>query len=164
MVLSSRTVRLLLFSLTLLTVITSSAAALVIVGAGAVVLSFAVGVFVGAFVAIALSTEKVVLVRAGRAALQLLQQRAPVNASDVLLEIECRRLLDRMGQLLAQANAGDRCLHCQQQSGHDATCPVPPAAALYASGKAKRVPWQEFEKRLFKRVQLGERNGDDVGA
>ena len=164
MVLSSRTVRLLLFSLTLLTVITSSAAALAIAGVGAVVLSFAAGMLVGAFVAIALSTEKVVLVRAGRAALRLLQQRAPVNASDVLLEIECRRLLDRMDQLLAQANAGDRCLHCQQQSGHDATCPVPPAAALYASGKAKRVPWQEFEKRLFKRVQLGERNGDDVGA
>ena len=163
MVLSSRTVRLLLFSLTLLTVITSSAAALAIAGVGAVVLSFAAGMLVGAFVAITLGVEKVVM-RAGRAALQLLQQRAPVNASDVLLEIECRRLLDRMGQLLAQANVGDRCLHCQQQSGHDATCPVPPAAALYASGKAKRVPWQEFEKRLFKRVQLGERNGDDVGA
>ena len=162
MVLSSRTVRLLLFSLTLLTVITSSAAALAIAGVGAVVLSFAAGMLVGAFVAITLGVEKVVM-RAGRAALQLLQQRAPVNASDVLLEIECRRLLDRMGQLLAQANVGDRCLHCQQQSGHDATCPVPPAAALYASGKAKRVPWQEFEKRLFKRVQLGESYDSNAG-
>ena len=168
MVLSTKAICLLLFSLTLLALITSSAAVIVIAGQGALTLSFASGALVGALIVLILSLEKVSFIRYSKIAARVLLQRAPMNATDILLEIECRRLLDRMGQLLERSNEGDRCLHCQRQSGHAADCPVPPAATLYAQGKAKRVPWRVFKERLFEKrlskhvVHKGETlNGDD---
>ena len=73
----------------------------------------------------------------------------PQNASDIAVEIECRRLLDRVNQLLEKAVSDDGHCHCCERWGaHEADCPVPAAQRLYQDGKAKRLPWREYKKTL----------------
>lgn len=168
-----KSVYLALFSLTLLAVIASSAATLVLAGQGRDVMLFSlgagVGISVGMSVIAAMSyelwkfsfvqlkamqaqvAEVVLAMRIGEINPRLILRRgtSPEHASDVHLELECRRLLDRLHQLLEKAvDADGHCRYCQQQDTHTDTCPVAAAQALYQAGKAKRVPWREYKKRL----------------
>lgn len=151
--LENRTVYLLLFSLTLLAVIAGSAAVIAIAGQGALVLSFAVGAAVGGGVVLSIVLSPgpawLAQVLTGLRRKKALKGASDSCLADVHLEIECRRLLDRMGQLLETA-VDERCYcrYCQVHNGHKESCPVPAASALYAAGKAKRVPWREFEKQF----------------
>ena len=158
-----------LFSLTLLAVIAGSGAVMVLAGKGRDVFLFGAGVAVGMSLVSALSLELWHLSRERLAAMQQAIVRAvaviqlgeinpqlllnhyaiPQTASDIYLELECRRLLDRLHQLLEKAvDADGHCQHCHQWNTHTDTCPVVAAAELYRTGKAKRVPWREFKKRL----------------
>jgi hypothetical protein len=161
-----------LFSLTLLAVIVGSGAVMVLAGKGRDVILFAAGVGVGMSLVSALSLELwqlsrerlAVMHKAVVSAISALQlgeinprwllaqygtTLTPHHASDILLEIECRRLLDRMQQLLAGAvsDEGD-CHYCAGLNAHSEDCPVPAAQALYQAGKARRVPWCEYKKTL----------------
>jgi hypothetical protein len=167
-----RPVYLALFSLTLLAVITGSGAVMALSGQGRDVMLFGAGVGVGMSLVSALSLELWSLSRARLEAMQLaiikavaalqlgeinprllLSQYTPQNASDIHLEIECRRLLDRMHQLLEKAVSADGHCHCCERWGeHSDDCPVPAARRLYKSGKAKRVPWREYKKILSQDV------------
>ena len=70
-------------------------------------------------------------------------------AADIYLELECRRLLDRVHQLLEKAVSEDSCCrYCERWGTHTSHCPVPAAQLLYARGKEKRVPWREYKKTL----------------
>ena len=176
MVLSSllRPVYLALFTLTLLAVIASSGAVMALLGKGHDVLVFSTGVAVGMSLVSALSLElwhllkdhlvqmqiaivdAVFTARVSEINPQLLlrhyapqQPTTPQNASDIEVEIECRRLLDRTHQLLEKAVSEDGCCrYCKQQHAHTDDCPVPAAQWLYQQGKAKRLPWREYKKTL----------------
>ena len=175
MVLSSllRPVYLALFTLTLLAVIASSGAMMALLGKGHDVLVFSTGVAVGMSLVSALSLElwhllkdhlvqiqiaivdAVFTARVSEINPQLLFSQlgkplaAPQNASDIEVEIECRRLLDRTHQLLEKAVSEDGCCrYCKQQHAHTDDCPVPAAQWLYQQGKAKRLPWREYKKTL----------------
>lgn len=170
-----RPVYLALFSLTLLAVIAGSGAVMALAGRGHDVFVFSAGVGVGMSLVLALGLEvwhlsrdrlqvmQSTIVRT-MAALQLgginprllLSQygstRAyvtPQNATDVQLELECRRLLDRAHQLLEKTVSEHGCCHyCHQWHNHAGDCPVPATQALYERGKARRVPWREYKKTL----------------
>ena len=172
-----RPVYLALFSLTLLAVIASSGAAMAIFGFGRDVFVFTLGLALGTTLVSALSLERWYLLRGYLRAMQaniiraiavaqlgdinpqlLLSQyanqygkttRTPHHASDVQLELECRRLLDRLYQLLDKAESEDGyCRYCTCWDSHSDDCPVPAARLLYQQGKAKRVPWREYKKSL----------------
>ena len=168
-----RPVYLALFSLTLLAVIASSGAVMALVGQGHDVLVFSLGVGCGMSLVSALSLEQWHLLRDRLSEMQttivsaistaqvgeinprlLLSQygkplATPQNASDIEVEIECRRLLDRTHQLLEKAVSGDGyCGYCERWHAHQDDCPVPAAQLLYDSGKAKRLPWREYKKTL----------------
>ena len=165
-------VYLLLFSLSLLAVIAASGAVMVLAGKGQEVMLLGAGVGVGMSIVSALSLELWQLLRRQLESMQkvivqslcaarlgeinpslFLSQyasaRTPQHASEIHLEIECRRLLDRMGQLLARAvDSEGRCAVCGMCSGHSRQCPVPAAQQLFQAGKARRVPWCEYKKQL----------------
>ena len=122
-----------LFSLSLLAVIAGSGAVMVLAGKGRDVFLFGAGVAVGMSLVSALSLELWHLSRERFAAMQQAIVRAvaaiqlgeinpqlllthyatPQKASDIHLELECRRLLDRLHQLLAKAVSDDGyCPHC----------------------------------------------------
>jgi hypothetical protein len=165
-----RPVYLALFSLTLLAVIAGSGAVMTLAGKGRDVMLFGAGVGVGMSLVSALSLELWSLSRARLEAMQLAIIKAvaalqigeinprwflsrygepPQNASDITLEIECRRLLDRTHQLLEKAVSEDgHCRYCERWGDHADDCSVPAAQLLYESGKAKRVPWREYKKIL----------------
>lgn len=164
-----RPVYLALFSLTLLAVIAGSGAVMALAGKGHDVFLFSAGVAVGMSLVSALSLELWHLSRDRLAAMQQAIIRAiaaiqlgeinpqlllnsyatPQKATDVQLELECRRLLDRMHQLLAKAVSDDSyCRYCDSWAEHSEDCPVPAAQRLYALGREKRVPWQEYKKTL----------------
>jgi hypothetical protein len=165
-----RPVYLALFSLTLLAVIAGSGAVMALAGKGRDVMLFGAGVGVGMSLVSALSLELWSLSRARLEAMQLAIIKAvaavqigeidprlflsrysepPQNASDITLEIECRRLLDRTQQLLEKAVSADGyCRYCERWGVHADDCAVPAAQRLYESGKAKRVPWREYQKIL----------------
>ena len=96
------------------------------------------------------------------AAIQLAEQhphlllnhyRTPQKASDIhlelALELECRRLLDRLHLLLAGAVTDEGyCHYCAELNAHADDCPVTAAQRLYCQGKDRRVPWREFKKTL----------------
>jgi hypothetical protein len=167
-----RPVYLALFSLTLLAVIAGSGAVMALAGSGQYVIVFGTGVGVGMSLVSALSLELWSLSRARFEAMQLalikavaalqlgeinprllLSQYTPQNASDIHLEIECRRLLDRTHQLLEKAISTDgHCRYCERWGAHAEDCAVPAAKRLYESGKAKRVPWREYKKILSQDV------------
>lgn len=162
MVLGSKSVYLLLFLLTLLAVIAGSSAVMVLAGKGQTVIIFAMGMTVGMALSGAVSLELYQLGMAWFATVFALRDTSlrlflsqrdkaiatPQNASDVQLEIECRRLLDRTGQLLDLLVDEDGCCRYCCEATHEESCPVLAAAQLYEKGKARRVPWQEFEKTL----------------
>ena len=158
-----------LFSLSLLAVIAGSGAVMVLAGKGRDVMVFGAGVAVGMSLVSALSLELWHLSRERLAAMQQAIVRAvaaiqlgeinpqlllthyatPQKASDIHLELECRRLLDRLYQLLAKAVSEDGyCPYCGLWGHHTEECPVPAAQRLYEQGKAKRVPWREYKKTL----------------
>ena len=158
-----------LFSLTLLAVIAGSGAVMVLAGKGHDVFLFGAGVAVGISFVSALSLELWHLSRERLAVMQqaivktiavmqlgeinpqllLTHYATPQKASDIHLELECRRLLDRLHQLLAKAVSDDGyCPHCNLWGEHTEECPVPAAQRLYEQGKAKRVPWREYKKTL----------------
>jgi hypothetical protein len=161
-----------LFSLTLLAVIAGSGAVMALAGRGQYVIVFGTGVGVGMSLVSALSLElwhlskerlqsmqaaivsAVVAVQLGEINPRLFLSRyTPQNASDIHLEIECRRLLDRTHQLLEKAVSADgHCHYCERWEAHADDCPVPAARRLYESGKAKRVPWREYKKILSQDV------------
>jgi hypothetical protein len=165
-----------LLSLTLLAVIAGSGAVIALAGRGQYVIVFGAGVGVGMSLVSALSLELWSLSRARLEAMQLAiikavaavqlgeinprlllsqytLQNTPQNASDIHLEIECRRLLDRTHQLLEKAVSADgHCHYCERWEAHADDCPVPAAKRLYESGKAKRVPWREYKKILSQDV------------
>ncbi|MEL6351591.1 MAG: hypothetical protein AAFR58_07495 [Cyanobacteria bacterium J06627_28] len=164
-----KTVYLALFSLTLLAVIASSSAVMVLAGRGRDVLLFGTGVGIGMSLLAAMShqlwrlsfmqlrametqiAEAMLAARLGQInpRLVLRSTAAPERASDVHLELECRRLLDRVHQLLEKAVDPDgHCRYCEQKDAHAETCPVVAAEALYQAGRARRVPWREYRKRL----------------
>ena len=170
---AAKPIYLALFSLTLLAVMASSGAVMALVGQGHDVLVFSAGVGVGMSFVSALSLEQWHLLKArllqmqlelldtisaaqvGQINPQLLLSRygrplaTPQNASDIEVEIECRRLLDRTHQLLGKAVSGDGyCRYCEGWHEHQDDCPVPAAQRLYDSGKAKRLPWREYKKTL----------------
>jgi hypothetical protein len=169
-----RPVYLALFSLTLLAVIAGSGAVMALAGKGRDVMLFGAGVGVGMSLVSALSMELWSLSRARLEAMQLAIIKAvaalqigeinprwflsrygepPKNASDITLEIECRRLLDRTHQLLEKAVSEDGyCRYCECWGNHVDDCAVPAAQLLYESGKAKRVPWREYKKILSQDV------------
>jgi hypothetical protein len=169
-----RPVFLALFSLTLLAVIAGSGAVMALAGQGRDVMLFGAGVGVGMSLVSALSLELWSLSRARLEAMQLAIIKAvaalqigeinprwflsrygepPQNASDITLEIECRRLLDRTHQLLEKAVSEDgHCRYCERWGDHADDCSVPAAQRLYESGKAKRVPWREYKKILSQDV------------
>lgn len=175
MVLRLKPVYLALFALTLLAVIASSGAVMALLGKGRDVMVFGAGVGVGMSLVSALSLElwqlsrdrldsmqetiinAVAALRVGGINPRLLlsqygqfhQGAAPQNASDITLEIECRRLLDRLRQLLEKAVSDDgHCPHCDSWGQHDEDCPVPAAQLLYQAGREKRVIWREYKKTL----------------
>ncbi|MEM9091899.1 MAG: hypothetical protein AAGC93_24575 [Cyanobacteria bacterium P01_F01_bin.53] len=177
MVLMRRPLYLALFSLTLVAVIAGSGAVMALVGKGRDVMVFGMGVGVGMSLVSALSMELWQLSRQRLAVMQqeiiralsgvllgeinphwlltqcgnLEQALPPQHASDIHLEIECRRLLDRMHQLLETAVSDTgHCHYCKRHLGHTADCPVPAAQQLYGEGKARRVPWREYKKTLPK--------------
>ncbi|MEO1396102.1 MAG: hypothetical protein AAFV90_24655 [Cyanobacteria bacterium J06634_5] len=177
MVLINRPLYLALFSLTLVAVIAGSGAVMALSGKGHDVMVFGAGVGVGMSLVSALSMELWQLSWQRLAGMQqeiiraiagmllgeinphwLLKQygdpeRAlpPQHASDSHLEIECRRLLDRMHQLLETAvSDSGHCYYCEMHLGHTDECPVPAAQRLYGEGKARRVPWREYKKTLPK--------------
>ncbi|MEL7328536.1 MAG: hypothetical protein AAF171_02000 [Cyanobacteria bacterium P01_A01_bin.116] len=164
-------VYLVLFSLTLLTVIAGSSAIMVIAGKGRDVFVFCAGMGVGLSLVSALSLELWQLTREYLVTLQarlikmmaevqmgeinpqllLYRYATPQKASDIHLELECRRLLDRLHQLLERAVSEEGyCRHCDSWGEHKRDCPVPAAQQLYHSGKAKRLPWREYKKTLPK--------------
>jgi hypothetical protein len=163
-----RPVYLALFSLTLLAVIAGSGAVMALAGKGQYVIVFGAGVGVGMSLVSALSLElwhlskerlqsmqavivsAVVAVQLGDINPRLFLSRyTPQNASDIYLEIECRRLLDRLHQLLEKAVSADgHCRYCDLWGAHAEDCAVLAAQSLYESGKAKRVPWREYKKTL----------------
>jgi hypothetical protein len=165
-----RPVHLALCSLTLLAVIAGSGAVMALAGKGRDVMLFGAGVGVGMSLVSALSLELWSLSHARLEAMQLAIIKAvaalqigeinprwflsrysvtPQNASDVTLEIECRRLLDRTYQLLEKAVSEEGyCRYCEQWGDHADNCTVPAAQLLYESGEAKRVPWREYKKML----------------
>lgn len=170
---AAKPVYLALGSLTLLAVIASSGAVMALVGKGHDVLVFSTGVGAGMSFVSALSLEQWHLLKArllqmqiaivdaisaaqvGQINPQLLLSRygrplaMPQNASDIEVEIECRRLLDRTHQLLDKAVSHDGyCRYCESWHEHQADCPVPAAQLLYDSGRAKRLPWREYKKTL----------------
>lgn len=170
---SLRPIYLALFALTLLAAIAGSGALMAISGQGHDVLVFSMGVGMGMSLVSALSLELWHLLRSRLVEMQadivraialtqigeidprlLLSQyapppTAPQNASDITIEIECRRLLDRTQQLLSKAVTDDGyCRYCERWGEHDRDCPVPAAQRLYESGKAKRMPWREYKKTL----------------
>jgi len=163
-----------LFSLTLLAVMAGSGALMVLAGKGREVFLFGAGIAVGMSLVSALSLEleqlwreplarmplanrQAAVVRA-MAAIQLAEQhphlllnhyRTPQQASDIHLELECRRLLDRLHLLLAGAVTDEgHCHYCAELNAHADDCPVPAAQRLYCQGKDRRVPWREFKKSL----------------
>jgi len=167
-----------LFSLTLLAVMAASGVLMVLAGKGHDVFLFGAGIAVGMSLVSALSLElgqqwreplarmpladiQAAVVRA-MAAIQLAEQhpqlllnhyRTPQNASDIhlelALELECRRLLDRLHLLLAGAVTDEGyCHYCAELNAHADDCPVPAAQRLYCQGKDRRVPWREFKKSL----------------
>jgi len=168
-----------LFSLTLLAVIAASGALMVLAGKGRDVFLFGAGVGLGMSLVSALSLElgqqwpeplarmplaamplanrQAAVVRA-MAAIQLAEPhphlllnhyRTPQQASDIHLELECRRLLDRLHLLLAGAVTDEgHCHYCAELNAHADDCPVPAAQRLYCQGKDRRVPWREFKKSL----------------
>lgn len=162
-----------LFSLTLLAVIAGSGAMIALANRGHDVFVFSAGVGVGMSLVSALSLElwhlsrdylikmQANVIRA-IAAMQLgeinprllLSQysttpQTPQNASEVAVEIECRRLLDRLHQLLDKAESDDgHCRYCQSRDEHSENCPVLAARRLYQQGRAKRLPWREYKKSL----------------
>jgi len=168
-----------LFSLTLLAVMAASGALMVLAGKGRDVFLFGAGVAVGMSLVSALSLElgqqwreplarmplacmplanrQAAVVRA-MAAIQLAEHhpqlllnhyRTPQKASDIHLELECRRLLDRLHLLLAGAVTDEGyCHYCAELNAHSDDCPVPAAQRLYWQGKDRRVPWREFKKSL----------------
>jgi len=173
MVLMQRPFYLLLFSLTLLAVIAGSGALMALAGQGRDVLIFSAGVGVGMSLLAALSLELWKLLCAQITAMQtqvadvalslqlgeihprlmLRPSATPDHASDSHLELECRRLLDRLHQLLEKAvDADGHCQYCDQWDTHTERCPVVAAQALYRAGKARRVPWREYKKRLSQDV------------
>lgn len=158
-----------LFSLSLLAVIAGSGAVMVLAGKGRDVMVFGAGIAVGMSLVSALSLELWHLSRERLAAMQqaivrtiaviqlgeinpqllLTHYATPQKASDIHLELECRRLLDRLHQLLAKAVSDDGyCCYCDCWGEHQQGCSVPAAEALYLAGKAKRVPWREYKKTL----------------
>lgn len=165
-----------LFSLTLLAVIAGSGAVMALVGQGRDVMLFGLGVGFGMSLVSALSLELVTVARRRLEAMQetivgalwTLQVQAvnprfllngynsaprpvaPQNASDITLELECRRLLDRMRQLLENtADEAGQCRYCQSPAdAHESHCPVLAAQVLYQAGKEKRIPWREYQKTL----------------
>lgn len=169
-----RPVYLALFSLTLLAVIVSSGAAMAIAGLGRDVFIFTLGLAVGTSLVSALSLERWHLLRAylremqadtikAIAAVQLREinpqlllsqysnrtTQTPHHASDVQLELECRRLLDRLYQLLEKTEREDgSCRYCTGWDEHTNDCPIPAARSLYQQGKARRIPWREYKKSL----------------
>lgn len=164
-----RPVYLALFSLTLLAVIAGSGAVMTLTGKGRDVIVFGAGVGVGMSLVSALSLEMWHLSRERLAAMQTAIIRAiaaiqlgeihpqlllnsyatPQKATDVQLELECRRLLDRMHQLLDKAVSDDGyCRYCNSWAAHIEDCPVPAAQRLYALGREKRLPWREYKKTL----------------
>ena len=171
-----RPVYLALFSLTLLAVIAGSGAVMVLAGKGHDVILFGAGVGVGMSLVSALSLEMWHLSRERLAAMQtaiisavaalqlgeinprwLLSQYAtvmtPQNATDVQLELECRRLLDRTQQLLAKAVSDDGyCRYCNSWREHVDDCTVLAAQQLYQRGKEKRLSWREYKKTLPQNV------------
>jgi hypothetical protein len=174
-----RPVYLALFSLTLLAVIAGSGAVMALAGKGRDVMLFGAGVGVGMSLVSALSMELWQLSRTRLEAMQLAIIKAvaalqlgeinprmllsqygvphagttPQNASDITLEMECRRLLDRTHQLLAKAVSEDGyCRYCECWGNHADDCAVLAAQLLYESGKAKRVPWREYKKILSQDV------------
>jgi hypothetical protein len=177
-----------LFSLTLLAVIAGSGAVMALAGQGRDVMLFGAGVGVGMSLVSALSLELWSLSSARLEAMQLAIIKAvaamqlgkinprwflnqsgtsctPQNASDITLEIECRRLLDRTGQLLEKAVTGDgHCRYCQSWDTHSEDCPALAAHLLYQSGREKRVPWHEYKKTLpqpvGQRLFYCSKNGD----
>ena len=175
MVLNAKSIYLVLFSLTLLAVIAGSGAVMALVGKGRDVMLFGAGVGVGMSLVSALSMELWSLLRQQLAVMQqeivraisgvllgainphwLLKQYgdseraiAPQHASDIHLEIECRRLLDRTHQLLEKTVGADGdCHYCGAHLSHTEDCPVPAAQRLYAAGKARRISWREYKKTL----------------
>ena len=176
-----RPVYLALFSLTLLTIIAGSGAVMVLAGRGHDMFVFSAGVGVGMSLVSALSVElwglsrdrlqemhssiirTVVALHLGEVNPRLLLSQyglqnctTPQNATDVQLELECRRLLDRVHQLLEKAVSVDGyCHHCCQWHEHSSDCPVPATQALYECGKARRVPWREYKKTLPQDVVQG---------
>lgn len=169
MVLIRKPLYLALFSLTLLAVISGSGAVMALAGKGRDVMIFGAGVGVGMSLVSALSLELWKLSSAQLKTMQktiigtlyaarlgdinprlfLNQYGTFRNASDINLEIECRRLLDRTHQLLAKAVSEDgHCPYCESWGEHGEDCPVPAAQLLYKTGKEKRVPWREYKKTL----------------
>ncbi|MEL7071658.1 MAG: hypothetical protein AAGN15_23825 [Cyanobacteria bacterium J06581_3] len=161
-----------LFALTLLAVIAGSGALMAIAGLGREVMLFCMGVGAGMALVLAFSVELwklardqlavmqtqvadvVLALRLGEINPRLVLGATPSHASDVVLELECRRLLDRVRQLLEKAvDADGRCRYCEQWNTHTDSCPVAAAEALYRAGKAKRVPWREYKKRLSQDVR-----------
>ena len=172
MVLIQRPFYLALFALTLLAVIAGSGALMAISGLGREVMIFCAGVGMGMALVLAFSVELWKLARDQLAAMQtqvadvvlalqlgeinprLVLGATPSHASDVVLELECRRLLDRMHQLLEKAvDADGHCQYCEQWNTHTDSCPVAAAQALYQTGKAKRVPWREYKKCLPRGIE-----------
>ena len=179
-----RPIYLALFSLTLLAVIAGSSALLVLTGKGRDLLLFSTGIGVGMSLVSALSLELWHLSRQHLATMQqtvleavaamhlgqinprllLNSYRTPQQASDIYLELECRRLLDRMHQLLAKAVTDDGfCSCCNHWGTHSTECPIPAAQLLYARGKRKRLPWREYRKTLpreMTRIAVSKEKGD----
>lgn len=168
-----RPVYLALFSLTLLSVIAGSGAMMALAGKGHDVFIFSAGLGVGMSLVSALSLELWNLSRDYLVRMQasvigaiaamhlgeinprlLLSQYAtatqtPPNAADFAVEIECRRLLDRVHQLLDKTEGDNGCCrYCECRGEHDEDCPVAAARRLYQQGKAKRLPWREYKKSL----------------
>lgn len=175
MVLIRKPVYVALFAMTLLAVIAGSGAIMALTGKGRDVMIFGVGVGVGMSLVSALSLElwqlsrdridsmQETIIRA-IAALQLgsinphllLSQygrlrpdATPQNASEINLEIECRRLLDRLRELLDGAVGDDgHCHYCDGWGQHDSKCRALAAQVMYQAGKRKRVVWDEYKKTL----------------
>ena len=179
-----RPIYLALFSLTLLAVIAGSSALLVLAGKGRDLLLFSTGIGVGMSLVSALSLELWHLSRQHLATMQqtvleavaamhlgqinprllLNSYRTPQQASDIYLELECRRLLDRMHQLLAKAVTDDGfCSYCNHWGTHSTECPIPAAQLLCARGREKRLPWREYKKTLpreMTRIAVSKEKGD----
>ena len=70
------------------------------------------------------------------------------TASEFLLEIEVRGLLDAVARLGEGVVVNGLCHCCGTTHGHSASCPYVRSMQLYESGCRKRVGWSQFKHQV----------------